>query len=432
MSPSRFWKRAIVLLDMNAFFAGIEQRDDPSLRGRPVAITNGTTGTCIITCSYEARAHGVHTGMRLREALERCPDLIQRPARPERYAEVSRAIMQALHNVCPDVEIFSVDEAFVDVTRCQKLHGPPERIARLLKAAAVAASGVPCSVGLSGDKTTAKYAAKLHKPDGFTVIPPWEARAALREVPVTELCGINRGIGDFLAARGVITCGDMARLPIGELARRFGNPGRRVWLMCQGLDSEPVRTDVPPPKSIGHGKVMPPDTRDPQVIRVFLLHMSEKVGARLRRHAMLAQVFLVALATRDGWLADHYRSEAPTDDGRRIYRFARRLLTKHWRGEGVFQVQIRALDPRPADGQLGLFDAPAHGPGNAVMDAINARYGEFTLAPATLLRRSDMPNVIAPSWKPFGHRETILHGFLLGRRKEHGGHGDTESTEGNV
>ncbi len=426
MPRSRFWKRAIALVDMNAFFAGIEQNDDPALRGRPVAITNGLTGTCIITCSYEARAFGVHTGMRLYEARERCPDLVQRPARPERYAEVSTAIMQALHEVCPDVEIFSVDEAFVDVTPCQKLHGPPETIARMLKRAATAAAGVTCSVGLSGDKTTAKYAAKLHKPDGFTVIPPWEARAALRHVPVTELCGINKGIGEFLAARGVITCGDMARLPVGELARRFGNPGRRVWLMCQGRDSEPVRTEVPPPKSIGHGKVMPPDTRDPQVLRVYLLHMSEKVGARLRRHAMVAQTFFIGLSLREGWLADHYRSETPTDDGRRIYRFARRFLADHWRGEGVFQVQIRALDPRPADGQLGLFDAPAARPANAVMDAVNARYGEFALAPATLLGRSDMPNVIAPSWKPFGHRETILHGFVPTRWKEHG---DAEGAE---
>jgi DNA polymerase-4 len=268
---------------------------------------------------------------------------------------------------------------------------------------------VTCSVGLAGDKTTAKYAAKLHKPDGFTVIPPWRAREALRNVPVTELCGINKGIGDFLAARGVITCGDMARLPIGELARRFGNPGRRIWLMCQGRDSEPVRTEVPPPKSLGHGKVMPPDTRDPRVLRVYLLHMSEKVGARLRRHAMVAQTFFIGLSLRDGWLADHYRSETPTDDGRLIYRFARRLLADHWRGEGVFQVQVRALDPRPADGQLGLFDAPAERPANTVMDAVNARYGEFALAPATLLGRSDMPNVIAPSWKPFGHRETIRY-----------------------
>ncbi|HID49251.1 MAG TPA: DNA polymerase IV, partial [Chromatiales bacterium] len=153
---SRFWPRAIILVDMNAFFASIEQRDHPEWRARPVAITNGLTGTCIITCSYEARARGIHTGMRLRRARELCPELIQCPARPERYAEVSARIMGSLLDITPDVEVFSVDEAFLDVSRCQKLLGPPRDIARLVRRTVFEASGVPCSVGLSGDKTTAK------------------------------------------------------------------------------------------------------------------------------------------------------------------------------------------------------------------------------------------------------------------------------------
>lgn len=410
-NPSLFWPRAIILVDMNAFFASIEQHDHPEWRAWPVAITNGLTGTCIITCSYEARARGIHTGMRLRRARELCPELIQCPARPERYAEVSTRIMDALLDITPDVEVFSVDEAFLDVTHCQKLLGPPEGIARLVKHTVFATSGVQCSVGLSGDKTTAKFAAKLDKPDGLTVIHPDAARARLVDVPVTELCGINRGIGDFLAARGVFTCGDMARLPIGELARRFGNPGRRIWYMCQGSDPEPVRTCVPPPKSIGHGKVIPPDTRDQRTLLIYLLHMSEKVGARLRRHDMQAQQFFVGLLSRAGWVGDRFKSVAPTDDGQVIYQMGKQLLRHTWAGEGIHQVQITALDPRPANHQIPLFAAglPDHRAGNQVMDAINRRYGEFALAPARLLHRSDMPNVIAPAWKPFGHRETILY-----------------------
>ena len=115
------WQRAIALLDMNAFFASVEQRDFPSLLGQPVAITNGMRGSCIITCSYEARAFGIRTGMRVREALRLCPQLVQRPTRPRVYAKVSRNIMHSLVNVCPDIEILSVDEAFVDITSCQKL-----------------------------------------------------------------------------------------------------------------------------------------------------------------------------------------------------------------------------------------------------------------------------------------------------------------------
>ena len=394
---------------MNAFFAAIEQRDHPEWQGRPLAITNGLRGTCIITCSYEARAYGIRTGMRLREARRRCPELVQVAARPHRYSSTSSAIMSSLESITPDIEVFSVDEAFLDVTHCQGLHGHPVAIARRVKEAVHAASGLLCSVGLSGDKTTAKYAAKLDKPDGLTVIPPDEAEGRLRDVPVTELCGINRGIGRFLAERGVMTCGQMKRLPIGVLARRFGDAGRRIWLMAQGRDPAPVVTTDAAPKSIGHGKIMPPDTRERHVITTYLRHMSEKVAARLRRHGMVAGRFFIGLRLADGWLADKPRSLAPTDDGGTIYGLCEAFLARHWRGQGAFQVQVTALDPRPAGLEADLFLHPDERRQrlNAAIDAINGRYGEFTLMPAPLLGRSDMPNVIAPSWRPAGHRNTI-------------------------
>ena len=403
------WGRAIILVDMNAFFASIEQLDRPEWRGRPVAITNGAVGTCIITCSYEARAYGIKTGMRLKEARQLCPELIQCAARPQRYAEVSTNIMQALQDITQDVEVISVDEAFLDVTHCQRLHGSPERIAQMTKNIVYEASGVLCSVGVSGDKTTAKYAAKLNKPNGLTVIPPWQAEQRLHNVPVTELCGIAKGIGNFLAARGVYTCGDMKNLPIGVLGQRFGNPGRRIWYMAQGQDPDKVVTTVAAPKSIGHGKVMPPNTRDRHTLLVYLLHMSEKVGARLRRQQMLAQKFYIGLLA-DDWIGVKAHSLFPTDDGQVIYTLAQKLLSYEWRGEGIRQVQITALDPKSSQQQLELFgeETPVdHSGKNKVMDAINNRYGEFALAPGRLLDRSSMPNVIAPAWKPFGHRQTI-------------------------
>ena len=403
------WPRAIILLDMDAFFAAIEQRDNPQWRGRPVAITNGEQGTCVITCSYEARARGVKTGTHIKKARQLCPELIQCPARPYRYAAVSTAIMQALTSITPDLEVFSVDEAFLDVTRCQRLHGTPVRMARWAQRLVYETSGLPCSVGVSGDKTTAKYAAKLDKPNGLTVIPPWEARARLREVPVTELCGINRGIGRFLAERGVHTCGDMARLPIGALAQRFGNPGRRIWYMAQGADPAPLQLTLAAPRSIGHGKVMPPRTRDRQVLLVYLEHMAEKVAARLRRHRLRASHFFIGLRLQVGWLGDKPRTALPTDDGAQIMALCRRFLATLWRGEPVSQVQVTALDPRPAHGQADLFHATDERRArvNAARDAVNDRYGEFTLAPARLLNRSSMPNVIAPAWRPSGHRKTV-------------------------
>ena len=402
------WPSAIILVDMNAFFASVEQRDKPEWRGRPVAITNGLQGTCIITCSYEARAMGIKTGMRLKEAYEKCPTLIQCPAHPERYAEVSTKIMESLHTITPDVEIFSVDEAFLDVTHCQQLYKSAEDIARLVKQTVYNASGILCSVGMSGDKTTAKYAAKQNKPDGLTIVHPSMAKKYLHDVPVTDLCGIAKGIGGYLAERNIFTCGDMATLPISELGRRFGNVGRRIWKMAQGDDPDLVTTVVKDPKSIGHGKVMPPNTTNKDTLLTYLLHMSEKVGARLRRYDLQANHFYIGVNTSNGWLTTKPRLANPTQDERLIFGLCKQFIENNWDGTGIHQVQVTALNPHSVVGQLTLFDnntdTTTH---HKVMDNINQRYGELCLAPARLLNRSSMPNVIAPAWKPFGHRQTI-------------------------
>ena len=394
---------------MNAFFASVEQLDRPELRGRPIGITNGARGTTIITSSYEARSHGIKTGMRVKEALQLCSRFMQVPARPERYAAVSTAIMDALTSVTPDVEVFSVDEAFLDVTHCQSLWGTPEAIAERARQAVHQAAGLPCSVGLSGDKTTAKYASDFQKPNGLTIIPPWESAQRLRDVPVTALCGIGPGIGAYLAARGVHTCGDMAQLPVGELGKRFGNLGRRIWLMAQGRDPSAVQSRVADPKSLGHGKVMPPNTRSRVEINLYMEHMVFKLSARLRRHGLQAQTFSINLLTDAGWIGGHYRTVSPADDAAPMLALCRSMLDGHWRGEGVHQVQVTASDPRPAaaQGELFIVDCAKRTARNDVMDAINNKYGEFALAPARLLNRSAMPNVISPAWKPHGHRQTI-------------------------
>lgn len=404
------WPRAIILVDMNAFFASVEQLDHPELQGRAVAITNGQQGTCIITSSYEARSFGIRTGMRLQEARRLCKHLIQVPARPERYAQVSTTIMNALTQLTPDIEVFSVDEAFLDVTRCQSLHGSPDKMGLMAKEIVRQSSGLLCSVGVSGDKTTAKYAAKVMKPDGYYVIPPWEAKARLHDVNVTELSGIKEGIGKFLAKHGAITCGQVEKIPISILARRFGNIGRRIWYMCQGADPEPIHTIVANPKSMGHGKVMPPNTTNETVINTFLMHMCEKLGARLRQHHFKAQHYFVGLLSRDtGWCGSKGKTIQPTHDSSEIFQLADFLIHQHWNGEPVSQIQVTALDPSECGYQIDLFSQldPKRDLLYSALDEINHKYGEFTIAPSSMLNKSQMPNVIAPAWKPYGHRQTI-------------------------
>jgi DNA polymerase-4 len=406
----KLWPRAIILIDMNAFFASIEQLDHPEWRGRALAVTNGKQGTCIITSSYEARSFGIKTGMRLKEAERLCKNLVQVPARPERYAAVSKKIMDALTSLTPDIEIFSVDEAFLDVTRCQLLWGSPEKIGLLAKELIFNASGLLCSIGISGDKTTAKFAAKLQKPNGLVVIPPWEAKERLRYVPVTELSGIKSGIGGFLKKHGAIFCGEVEKIPISILQKRFGNLGIRIWHMCQGADPEPVYTCVENPKSMGHGKVMPPNTTSPIVIETFLMHMCEKLGARLRHHHFKARFFYAGLLNYEaGWFGAKGRTAQFTNDTREIFRLALWLVHQNWNGEPVRQIQVTALDPINSGFQLDLFsktDSKSELLYSA-LDKINDKYGEFTIAPLSTLNRSQMPNVIAPAWKPYGHRQTI-------------------------
>ena len=402
------WPRIILLADMNAFFASVEQVDNPGWRARPLALTNGEVGTCIITCSYEARAYGVRTGMHIERALELCPQLIRVASRPRRYAEVSTHIMRALAAFTPDIEIFSVDEAFLDVTRCQRLWGSPREIGERVKRAVYESSGVCCSVGISGDKTTAKFAARQQKPDGLTIIPPWQARERLADSPLIELCGVNTGIAAMLAEHGVQRCADLQRLPISVLGKRFGNPGRRIWLMAQGLDPEPVRGSIPAARSLGHGKVLPPNTRDGECVRTYLLHMACKLGARLRANDLVARRFLFALRLYRGWQKTIEPALLPTDDERVIYRLGERWLRESWRGQGVWQLRIVALDPgHPCQPDLFKRKHPRRARAHRAIDGINGRYGALTLAPARLHGRSSMPDVISPAWKPEGHRKSV-------------------------
>ncbi|MEE4245928.1 MAG: DNA polymerase IV [Kangiellaceae bacterium] len=407
MSSIKQWPRAILLIDMNAFFASVEQRDFPELRGRPVAVTNGTLGSCVITCSYEARSWGVKTGMRFKDAKQKCPDLVQRPSRPNVYAATSSAIMASLaENISPDIEVFSVDEAFLDMSAMWEIFASPQEMAQAAKDAVWNASGLLCSAGLAGDKTTAKFAAKQNKPNGLTIIRPDQAQQVLAPIPVEELCGINKGVQKFLNDRGVVTCGDMQRIPVSELGKRFGNIGRRIWLMAQGKDPAKLSFNVPEPKSIGHGKVLPPETSDKRTILMYFLHMCEKVAFRLRKNNMIAHSFFLGMRLKNIWLKTKCKTE-PTQCAKSIYQRVHWFIENAWRGQGIWAIQVTALLPYPQTNQIDLFGQTTTAKSDVVMDQINQKYGTFTLTKASLLGRSSMPDVIAPAWKPDGHRQTI-------------------------
>ena len=319
------WASAFTFADMNAFFASVEQMDDPALRGKPVAITNGKVGACVITCSYEARAYGVKTGHHIKVARQLCPQIIQKASRPERYVQISTRIMKSLESFTPEIEIFSVDEAFLDVTRSQSLFGDPITIAQQVKEIIYQVSGVKSSVGVADSKMIAKWAAKQNKPDGLTYVLPNTAAELLLNVPVTDICGINKGIARHLALHGATTCGEVAKLPMNVLSQKWGPIGKRLHMICAGYDPEAIISQVRPPKSIGHGKVVPPNTRSREVIEIYFLHMCFKVAARLRRYNFVSGFYSIGIRTKIGWCSCKYRVIA-TDNMMTIYELCKTLL----------------------------------------------------------------------------------------------------------
>ncbi len=199
----------------------------------------------------------------------------------------------------------------------------------------------------------------------------------------------------------------MEKLPISVLSRRFGNLGRRIWYMFQGLDPCPLHQEIAAPKSIGHGKVMPPNTRDRSVILTYLQHISNKVGTRMRRYDFVAKTFRVGLRTKQGWIGCKSRLMYFNNDQREIFQLCKTVLNLQWQGEGIHQVQVTALDPQLVAMPMDMFDSgeksKAQKKLNTSLDDINSRYGEMCVAPARLLNRSEIPNVIAPD----GLRQTV-------------------------
>lgn len=404
-NESLAWRRMIALIDMDAFFASVEQLDNPRLRGRPVGVVNGEQGSTIIAASYEARVFGIRTGTRWAEAHLRCKECVRIVARPARYSEVSAHIMAALHNVTPDLEVFSIDEAFLDLTSCQRYYRyRPEHIGTLIQQTVRDASGLSCSVGLSGDKTTAKWAAKQQKPNGMTIVLPDTAEATLAPLALTELCGIGPGIAEFFAEYGVFTCGDMKKIPISVPARRFGNLGRRLWLMAQAQDPSAVDTRHHEQKSMSHGKILPPQTSNPTVLHTFYLHLAEKMAMRLRRNNQVIRDFQIGLRAPEGWRQAWMQSEQPTNDGLAIFQLCKRFLRQHWFGEVVQQVHIQGSTPAPAGTQADFFsDANSNTASNQIMDDVNEQFGAFALHRALMNSHAQSAPIISPAWARNGN-----------------------------
>jgi DNA polymerase-4 len=289
----------ILHVDMDAFYASVEQRDRPELRGRPVVVGGSAEGRGVVcAASYEARRFGVHSAMPAITARRLCPQGIFLPVRMSHYAQISRQLRQILLSFTPVVEPISLDEAFLDVHGCEGLFGPARDIAVQIKARIRAETGLTASVGLAPNKFLAKLASDLRKPDGLFVIEPHQVHEVLEPLPVGRLWGVGKKGEKRLHALGLHTIGQLAALPEHVLLDRFGEGGRQLWLLARGQDERAVVPDAEA-KSLSTETTFARDISSRDVLRSCLLELVEHLGARLRQHAVRARTIDLKLRTSD-------------------------------------------------------------------------------------------------------------------------------------
>jgi DNA polymerase-4 len=288
-------ERNILHIDMDAFFAAIEQRDNPELRGKPVLVGGSATERGVVsTASYEARKFGCHSAMPMATAIRLCPQAIVVRGRMSRYAEVSQQIFDIFEQFTPNIEPLSIDEAFLDVTGCEKLFGSPVEMAREIKKQIRETTQLTASVGVAWNKFLAKLASDLRKPDGLVVVPKESLEVFLDPLPVSRLWGAGKATLPIFEKLHLRTFGDVRKLPLDEMTRYFGSAGEMFYRFVRGLDDRPVETESET-KSIGTETTFPVDVRDFNAIRETLLDQTDHVTRRLRRHELLARTVTVKL-----------------------------------------------------------------------------------------------------------------------------------------
>jgi DNA polymerase-4 len=374
---------------MDAFYAAIEQRDRPDLRGRPVIVGASPSGRGVVSAaSYEARVFGVRSAMPIGRAARLCPQAVFLPVDMEKYRRVSREIMAILDGFSPLVEPVSVDEAFVDLTGTEGLFGPPVGAVRLIKERIRTETGLTASAGLGANKFVAKVASDLRKPDGFVVVPPGHEAAFLAPLPVERIWGVGKVMAGALAALGVITVEQLQRFPAEALVRRFGRHGEDLHDLAFGRDHRPVEPFAAP-KSMGAETTFGADCRDQERLETELRAQAERVGRELRTDGFAGACVSLKLRFADFQTLTRSHTAEPTQDGLEIYRRARVLLSRIRLVKAVRLVGVSVSNLGPAQaGQLSLLDPAAVRRERLAraVDRLSERLGERVVVPATLLR----------------------------------------------
>ena len=377
--------RKILHLDLDAFFCAVEEQHDPSLRRKPFAVGGRPQARGVVSsCSYAARQFGVRSAMPMAKAFRLCPQLIIVPPRHDVYYQVSRQVMEILHNWTPLVEQVSVDEAFLDLS---DLPDSPEALARRLQGNINKQLGLPCSIGAATNKLVAKIATEVGKgavhtgdyPNAIQVVPPGEEAAFLAPLPTEMLWGVGPKTAARLAELGIKTIGEIARWPEADLVRRFGQNGELLARRARGIDNRPVVTEHAA-KSISQEITFARDVRDGESLRQTLRGLTKEVGYRLRRAELSGATVRLKLRWPDFTTITRQATlPQPTDQDGEIYAAALQLFDKVWPvGRPVRLIGVGVSELQPTCRQLSLWDTDAERERRLLttLDTLRERFGD--------------------------------------------------------
>jgi DNA polymerase-4 len=372
----------ILHIDMDAFFASVEQLDHPELKGKALVVGGDSGRGVVAAASYEARQYGIHSAMPMFMAKQRCPHLVIVSPRKGRYKEVSRSVMAILKRYSPLVEQVSIDEAYLDAAGCAHLYGPAEKMAQAIKEHINKQTALTCSIGVAPLKFLAKIASDMHKPDGLTVIRPSEVPGVIARLPVEKVPGVGRNARSQLRRMGLSTMGDVGKIERSVLVNRLGKFGHRLADLARGRDESTV-TPHSPAKSISTERTLSADTRNRDLLKRHLLAQSEEVGRQLRRHGYKART--VTLKLKDTHFKLITRSvtlDRPSQSSETLYRTAKALLEVQALEKAVRLIGVGAssLVAETTPQQASLFpDADGKSDGwervDRAVDRISERFG---------------------------------------------------------
>jgi len=381
----------ILHMDMDAFFTSVEQLDNPYLRGKCVLVGGASGRGVVAAASYEARKYGVHSAMPMFQALQKCPDAVIVPPRRSRYKELSIEIMNVLRGFSPLVEPVSIDEAYVDITGCEKLHGDPEQIARVVKTNIRDAVDLTCSVGVAPVKFIAKIASDMEKPDGLTIIRPEQVPAFIESLPLEKVPGVGGKTLNRLGTLGIRTLGDVQKYPESLLSGKLGKFGIRLMALSAGIDRSKVTPNTAP-KSISAEETLSANTRDRKLLGRYIMKQAEEVARQLRRKRVKARTVTLKIKHDDFVLVTR-RSPLrhPSQTADPIRREAMKLLERYTINREIRLIGVGASGLLPAGTpiQMDLFSGSEAKNKNwekidQTVDNISRRFGKGVIQRASL------------------------------------------------